>query len=174
MVRSALRASNHQAAYRFARCGLRADLPDSGQITVHSHLQKYIPSRFAQIKTINPAVSSHQEGRLATVTNAGRDAVDADVLWTNSTKADGEVVWSWRLDAGVKSAGSVPLATVTTKPDHRGEHVISRKAIARGMPDDFGVTVVTTLVCFSLFACEAAGASSARHSLRPLNFRCAS
>ena len=105
MVRSALRASNHQAAYRFARCGLRADLPDSGQITVYSHLQKYIPSRFAQIKTINPAVSSHQEGRLAIVTNAGRDAVDADVLWTNSTKADGEVVWSWRLDAGVKFAG---------------------------------------------------------------------
>ena len=31
--------------------------------------------------------------------------------------------------------------------------------------------MVTTLVCFSLFACEAAGASSARHSLRPLNFR---
>ena len=25
-----------------------------------------------------------------------------------------------------------------------------------------------------IFACEAAGASSARHSLRPLNFRCAS
>jgi hypothetical protein len=31
-----------------------------------------------------------------------------------------------------------------------------------------GVTVVTTLVCFIYFAREAAGASSARHSLRPL------
>jgi hypothetical protein len=31
-----------------------------------------------------------------------------------------------------------------------------------------GVTVVTTLVCLFYFACEAAGASSARHSLRPL------
>jgi hypothetical protein len=31
-----------------------------------------------------------------------------------------------------------------------------------------GVTVVTTLVCFFLSAREAAGASSARHSLRPL------
>ena len=68
------------------------------------------------------------------VRNAGWDAMDADVLRTNSTKADGEVVWFWRLDAGVKLAGSVPLATVTTKPDHRGDHVISRKAIARGMP----------------------------------------
>jgi hypothetical protein len=34
------------------------------------------------------------EGRFAIVTNAGRDAMDADVLLTNSTEADGEVVWS--------------------------------------------------------------------------------
>src|SRR5471030_1531437 len=51
----------------------------------------------------------------------------------------------------------------------RGEHEGNRKTIARGMPDVSGVTVVTTLVCFvSQTACEAAGASSARHSLRPL------
>jgi hypothetical protein len=36
------------------------------------------------------------------------------------------------------------------------------------MPGDSGVTVVTMLVCFIIFAREAAGASSARHSLRPL------
>jgi hypothetical protein len=36
------------------------------------------------------------------------------------------------------------------------------------MPGETGVTVVTTLVCFFIFAREAAGASSARHSLRPL------
>jgi hypothetical protein len=36
------------------------------------------------------------------------------------------------------------------------------------MPGESGVTVVTTLVCFLLFTHEAAGASSARHSLRPL------
>jgi hypothetical protein len=36
------------------------------------------------------------------------------------------------------------------------------------MPGETGVTVVTTLVCLFYFACEAAGASSARHSLRPL------
>jgi hypothetical protein len=55
-----------------------------------------------------------------------------------------------------KSAGSIPLATVTTKPDHRGDHVISRNTIARGMPDESGVTVVTTLVCCFIFAREAA------------------
>jgi hypothetical protein len=38
--------------------------------------------------------------------------------------------------------------TVTRKPDHRGEHEVSRKTIAQGMPGDSGVTVVTTLVCF--------------------------
>jgi hypothetical protein len=33
--------------------------------------------------------------------------------------------------------------TVATKPGHRGEHEISRKTIARGMPGCSGVTVVT-------------------------------
>jgi hypothetical protein len=58
--------------------------------------------------------------------------------------------------------------TVANKPGRRGERGISRKTIARGMPGVSGVTVVTMLVCFYHFAREAAGASSARHSLRPL------
>jgi proteic killer suppression protein len=51
----------------------------AGQITqspVQPHLQKYIPSRFPQIKSLPRAVSSHR-GAIAIVTNAGRDAVDA-------------------------------------------------------------------------------------------------
>jgi hypothetical protein len=67
-------------------------------------------------------------------------------------------------------AEAILPATVTKKPDHRGERDISRKTIARGMPGVSGVTVVTMLVCSFYFACEAAGASSARHSLRPLIF----
>jgi hypothetical protein len=35
-----------------------------------------------------------KEGRFAIVTNAGRDAVDADAPITNGTEADGEDVWS--------------------------------------------------------------------------------
>jgi hypothetical protein len=35
-----------------------------------------------------------------------RDAVDADVLTTNSADADGEVVWSLRPDAGVEFRGN--------------------------------------------------------------------
>src|SRR6187399_391702 len=58
-------------------------------------------------------------------------------------------------------------ATVSNKRGHRGEHEVSRKTIARGMPVRSGVTVVTnSCVCF--FTHEAAGASRARHSLRPL------
>jgi hypothetical protein len=39
-------------------------------------------------------IPSRSEGRFAIVTDAGRDAVDADVPLTNGAKADGEVVWS--------------------------------------------------------------------------------
>ena len=53
------------------------------------------------------------------------------------------------------------------EPGHRGERVIGVKTIARGMPGDPGVTVVTNSCAF-YFAREAAGASGARHSLRPL------
>jgi len=41
--------------------------------------------------------------------------------------ADGEVVWSWRPDAGVKFAEGILQATVTTKHGHRGEHEGNRK-----------------------------------------------
>jgi hypothetical protein len=35
-----------------------------------------------------------KEGRIAIVTNAGRNAVDADAPITNGAEADGEDVWS--------------------------------------------------------------------------------
>src|SRR5258708_36265147 len=50
---------------------------------------------------------------------------------------------------------------------HRGELEGNRKTIARGMPGDPGVTVVTNARAFYPTR-AAAGASSARHSLRPL------
>jgi hypothetical protein len=59
--------------------------------------------------------------------------------------------------------------TVARKPGHRGERGISRKTIARGMPDVSGVTVVTN-ACAYLTAHAAADAPSVRHSLRPLFF----
>jgi len=64
--------------------------------------------------------------------------------------ADGEVVWSWRLDAGVNP---VTMLTHYTgdgdkKADHQREHEANRKLIAQGMPECFGEPVVTTLACF--------------------------
>src|ERR1700730_5702053 len=52
---------------------------------------------------------------------------------TSAAEADGEVVWFWRRDAGVKFAGSKRFlrATVARKPVHRGERDISRKPLRR-------------------------------------------
>ena len=56
----------------------------------------------------------------------------------DGTKAYGEVVWSWRRDAGAKLAENIPPMTVAKKPAHRGELEVSRKTIARGRPGCFG------------------------------------
>ena len=49
--------------------------------------------------------------------------MDAEVPLTSGAEADGEIVWSWRRDAGVKSAEVIPPATVAKEPVHRGEYV---------------------------------------------------
>jgi len=59
----------------------------------------------------------HERGR--------RDAVDADGALTNALEADGEAVWSWCPDAGIKFAKSFSRVTVARKPGHRGERGIS-------------------------------------------------
>jgi hypothetical protein len=43
------------------------------------------------------------------------------VLLTRVPEADGEDVWSWHPDAGVKSVEATPPATVARKPVHRGD-----------------------------------------------------
>jgi hypothetical protein len=56
---------------------------------------------------------------------------------TGAAEADGEVVWSWRPDAGVKSATialAIALAMVTKSPAHQGEREGNRKTIAQGRP----------------------------------------
>ena len=69
---------------------------------------------------------------------------------TSDADADGEVVWFWRPDAGVKFLGSQCFSGMTgaRKPGPREEHEGNRKTIARGMPEMFGLPVVTMLVCF--------------------------
>src|SRR5712664_1634458 len=95
--------------------GLRTcgDLP-VGQFCVESRLQKYFASPVGQIISTNSRHPTPPEGRIAIVTGAGRDAVDAAASgaqrgcragWrkacersngelTNDVAAYGEVVWS--------------------------------------------------------------------------------
>src|SRR2546425_7303327 len=82
-----------------------------------------------------------------------------------NARAYGEVVWSWRRDAGAKLAGSVPRATVAKKPAHRGEHEVSRKAIAQGMSECFRCPVCSCAPTVQFLAHETAGAARTRHSL---------
>ena len=97
--------------------------------------QKYSAFAVGQITDLNPRVSPDERG-VAHVTNARWDAVDAALAQdVRKAVADGEVVWSWRPDAGVKLCGSIRTATVARKPVHRGERAISRKTIAQGRPD---------------------------------------
>jgi len=63
------------------------------QKPVQPRLRKYSDFQKSQI-TLYPLPSRPTEGRLAIVTNAGRDAVDALALLTNGADADGKIVWS--------------------------------------------------------------------------------
>jgi hypothetical protein len=61
---------------------------------VQSCLQKYFASPPGRNSFIDSSHPVPREGRIAIVTDAGRDAVDVMVPLTNGAKADGEVVWS--------------------------------------------------------------------------------
>ena len=62
---------------------------------VQSRPEKFFALPVGQIISTSPRHPVPQEGRLAIVTNAGRDAVDASCAADESASlADGEVVWS--------------------------------------------------------------------------------
>jgi hypothetical protein len=78
---------------------------------------------FPKIRSCGTIRTSRLDKRgVRVVTNVGRDAMDAEVPLTSGAEADGEIVWSWRRDAGVKSAEVIPPATVAKEP-FTGEHV---------------------------------------------------
>jgi hypothetical protein len=87
---------------------------------------------------------------------------------TNEAEADGEVVWSWRSEAGAKLAMMLRITpvTVATQRWSPGRSRISRKTIAQGMPVDPAYLWFLPL-CFFI-AQGAMGATGTRHSLRPL------
>jgi hypothetical protein len=69
---------------------------------VQSRSRKYFASRFGRNSFIASIIPPRQEGVSRSSRNVERDVMDADVPLTNGTDADGEAVWSWRPDAGVK------------------------------------------------------------------------
>src|SRR5262249_43824074 len=81
---------------------------------------------------------------------------------TSDVAADGEVVWSWRPDAGAKRVEHVFTRDGDNKArSHRGEHGISRKPPRREGRVCPVEPVVTLLVCFLPLARQAAGAAGA-------------
>jgi hypothetical protein len=111
--------------------------------------------------------SRPHEGRFAIVTirGAGCDRRVAPQGVRHS--AYGQAVWSCPPDAGVKFSEMIGRRWWLKSPVHQGEHGVSRKAIAQGVPDVFR-PYLTILCAFLPFAHKPAGAASARHSLRPL------
>jgi hypothetical protein len=53
-------------------------------------------------------------------------------------EVDGQVVWSWSPDAGIKSVNELHGRRRLATPVLRREREVSRKFIAQGVPDCFG------------------------------------
>ena len=80
-------------AFNVDRSARRANQCAGSVLAVQSHLQKYFCFRLP--KSILELSPSHPQGRIAIVTDAGWDAVDADGAKDEGADfADGEVVWS--------------------------------------------------------------------------------
>jgi hypothetical protein len=57
---------------------------------------------------------------------------------TRDVGVDGQAVWFWLPDAGVKLRKTICVAMVAKKPGTPGRARSSRKTIAQGMPERFG------------------------------------
>jgi hypothetical protein len=91
-------------------------------LAVQSWAKKYSALYSPQISGfIAPSRLMKRGVRVVTNVGAGcggRGSVEK----TSDAAADGEIVWSWRSDAGAKSRSDSD-ATVATKHGHRGDHV---------------------------------------------------
>jgi hypothetical protein len=86
---------------------------------------------------------------------------------TSGMAADGEIVWSWRSDAGAKFVGDILRGDGGNQAWSPGRSRISRNTIAQGRPDDPPVPVVLPRA----FCCtRTMGAVGTRPSLRPPDF----
>ena len=94
-----------------------------------------------------PPPSRPTEGRLAIVTDAGRDAMDAD-----GAEDEGAVTRTAKSCGPDAPMLASSLRTSASdggkKAGRRGERGISRKTIARGMPDDFRRDLTNACACY--------------------------
>jgi hypothetical protein len=134
---------------------------------VQSHLEKYFASPLTQISNTSPPVPSHRRGGSRSSRTRG------GMRWTLmalSTRALTRTAKSCGPDAPTLASSlrkSFRKRRWQTSPVTGESAKETVKTTARGMPGVSGVTVVTNSRVFYTTR-EAAGASSARHSLRPL------
>ena len=118
--------AEHKANLRFKPLGppdAPAAIPDAYDIQ-----DKYVALLRLVETSLEPTPSrSHKRGvsRSSRTLGAGCGG-RGSVKRRMTLRAHGEVVWSWRPDAGVKFRGAIRATTVAKKPGHRGEHGISR------------------------------------------------
>jgi hypothetical protein len=98
--------------------------------------RKYSAFAVGQITATSSPHPGPQEGRFAVVTNVGPGCGGRGSVRDERAGAYGEIVWSWRPDAGVKFA-DLFASDGGKKAGHRGERDISRKTIAQGRPECF-------------------------------------
>ena len=136
---------------------------------VQSRLQKYSASVVGQITRITPPVSRQMRGARDRHERAvrcdGRERRDRRTRLTHTAKSCGP-------DAAVLALSPREAKLLGgdggKKAVHRGEHEVSRKAIAQGRPECSRCPVCSCAVLFAQIARETAGAASTRSSLRPL------
>src|ERR1700744_1027744 len=171
-------AIRYQATGTGAPNGLipESDLPDVlvFRNSVKSTGEKYFALSEAKISRMYQPIPARSEGRFAIVTNGG-----PAMRWTLHAQARMRGRVGRKRTA--KSCGpdlptlrsSLPEMTgrrgSLSSPALRGEHDAAVKTIAQGMPDVSAYPRFLTRVLSTLVR-EAAGAKSARHSLRPLVF----
>ena len=140
-------ASSLRAMTALRRHATSRDLPDRqknrrARKPVHPCARKYSASRLPQIKLTTLASRTHKRGasRSSRTLGAGcdgRTSPSAILARTNGVCADGEVVWSWRSDAGAKVAGLNESDDRRWQPSMVTEESTKDtvKTIAQGRPD---------------------------------------
>ena len=139
-------------------------------IYVKPQIKKYFALSEGQIRRISIAIPSRSEGRRPSSRTWDGDAVDADGACDDGARRvrQRRVVLTSRCWRQCTWRQLLPGRNGGKRAVLRGEHVISRKAIAQGMSDVLRCPVCSCAAFFALFAHEIAGAARIRHSLRPL------